>query len=252
MTKEELLNKQNEIDERIKQIWGENCSLDGITDIDKYLITEKRILWILKEMNRNYKKTGTINQREYLRNEAGYNLRTWNNVLRVTAGTIEFFNSNGSDVSRLAFNSLPKFEMVSGNKGVRYYNSNNRGEDVFPLDEIAMININKGIGGSSSKNSVIKAYYAKPEIRKLILEQIDYINPSVIIVCNSVEQLLCDLAEQDDISKYTAEIDSDNLYYKSGNRLIISTGHPLIRGQKKGLTSEKYCNDILDLIYDFA
>ena len=30
MNKEELIQKQNEIDERIKQIWGENCSLDGI------------------------------------------------------------------------------------------------------------------------------------------------------------------------------------------------------------------------------
>ena len=37
MNKEELIQKQNEIDERIKQIWGENCSLDGITDIDSYL-----------------------------------------------------------------------------------------------------------------------------------------------------------------------------------------------------------------------
>ena len=37
MNKEELLQKQNEIDERIKQIWGENCSLDGITDIDTYI-----------------------------------------------------------------------------------------------------------------------------------------------------------------------------------------------------------------------
>ena len=112
-----------------------------------------------------------------------------------------------------------------------------------------MINVHKGIGTSKSDNSFISAQYSKPEIRKLILDQVDYIDPNIIIVCNYVEQLLCDLAGIDDISEYQKLDDSYNLYYKTSKRLIISTGHPLIRGQK-GLTSEKYCNDILDIVYD--
>ena len=36
MKKEELLKKQNEIDEEIKNLWGKEASLDGITDIDTY------------------------------------------------------------------------------------------------------------------------------------------------------------------------------------------------------------------------
>ena len=75
MNKEELIQKQNEIDERIKQIWGENCSLDGITDIDSYLNSylnnELPTLWILKEMNRDFQKSGIVNQRELNRDIAG-------------------------------------------------------------------------------------------------------------------------------------------------------------------------------------
>lgn len=44
MTKEELLKKQNEIDEEIKNLWGKEASLDGITDIDTYLKNELHTL----------------------------------------------------------------------------------------------------------------------------------------------------------------------------------------------------------------
>ena len=248
MNKEELLQKQNEIDERIKQIWGENCSLDGITDIDSYLDSylnnELPTLWILKEMNRDFQKSGIVNQRELNRDIAGGSIRTWGNIMKVSAGIREYAASGGN--IQLHEKDLPKIMDESESKA--YYSDVSQGA-IFPLDQIAMINVHKGIGTSKSDNSFISAQYSKPEIRKLILDQVEYIDPKVIIVCNYVEQLLCDLAEIDDISKYQKLDDSYNLYYRSSKRLIISTGHPLIRGQK-GLTSEKYCNDILDIVYD--
>ena len=86
MTKEELIEKQEEIDRAIQKVYGTDCSLDGITDIDTYLQNELHTLWILKEMNRDFQKTGLFNQREFNKNGAGYNLRTWGNVMKVTAG----------------------------------------------------------------------------------------------------------------------------------------------------------------------
>ena len=244
MNKEELLQKQNEIDERIKQIWGENCSLDGITDIDSYINNELHTLWILKEMNRDFQKYGIVNQRELNRDIAGGSIHTWGNIMKVSAGIREYAASGGN--TQLHEKDLPKIMCESESKA--YYSDVSKCE-IFPLDEIAMINVHKGIGSSKSDNSFISSQYSRPEIRKLILEQVEYIDPKVIIVCNYVEQLLCDLAGINDISKYQKLDDSYNLYYRSSKRLIISTGHPLIRGQK-GLTSEKYCNDILDIVYD--
>ena len=248
MNKEELLKKQNEIDERTKQIWGPNCSLDGITDIDKYidvyLHNELNTLWILKEMNRDFKKTGIVNQRELNKEIAGGSIRTWGNVMKVTTGIREYAVSCGT--LKLQEADLPKIQEDSESKA---YKSSFSGDWIFPLDLIAMINVHKGIGGNKSDNAFIAAQYAKPEIKQLILDQVDYINPKIIIVCNYVEQLLCDLAGVDSISKYIKDSYSDNLYYRTDKRLIISTGHPLIRGQK-GLTSEKYCNNILNIVYD--
>ncbi len=244
MNKEELLQKQNEIDERIKQIWGENCSLDGITDIDSYINNELHTLWILKEMNRDFQKYGIVNQRELNRDIAGGSIHTWGNIMKVSAGIREYAASGGN--TQLHEKDLP--EIMGESESKAYYSDVSKCE-IFPLDEIAMINVHKGIGSSKSDNSFISSQYSRPEIRKLILEQVEYIDPKVIIVCNYVEQLLCDLAGINDISKYQKLDDSYNLYYRSSKRLIISTGHPLIRGQK-GLTSEKYCNDILDIVYD--
>lgn len=244
MNKEELLQKQNEIDERIKQIWGENCSLDGITDIDSYINNELHTLWILKEMNRDFQKYGIVNQRELNRDIAGGSIHTWGNIMKVSAGIREYAASGGN--TQLHEKDLPK--IIGESESKAYYSDVSKCE-IFPLDEIAMINVHKGIGSSKSDNSFISSQYSRPEIRKLILEQVEYIDPKVIIVCNYVEQLLCDLAGINDISKYQKLDDSYNLYYKSSKRLIISTGHPLIRGQN-GLTSEKYCNDILDIVYD--
>lgn len=195
-------------------------------------------------MNRDFQKSGIVNQRELNRDIAGGSIRTWGNIMKVSAGIREYAASGGN--KQLHETDLPN--IVEDSESKAYYSDVSQCE-IFPLDQIAMINVHKGIGTSKSDNSFISAQYSKPEIRKLILDQVDYIDPNIIIVCNYVEQLLCDLAGIDDISEYQKLDDSYNLYYKTSKRLIISTGHPLIRGQK-GLTSEKYCNDILDIVYD--
>ena len=116
------------------------------------------------------------------------------------------------------------------------------------MDEVAVMNIHKGIGGRSADNAFIAAQYNRPEVRKIILEQVEYINPKLIIVCNKVEKLLCDLAGVESITSFR-DGDDGAKFYNNGKRLIISVGHPLIMGQK-GMTSEKYCNSILDIVYN--
>ena len=89
----------------------------------------------------------------------------------------------------------------------------------------------------------IAAQYNRPEVRKIILEQVEYIDPELIIVCNKVEKLLCDLAGVESIASYR-DGDDGAMFYKNGNRLIISVGHPAMKN------SSKYCNSILDIVYN--
>ena len=81
MTKEELLNKQNEIDEEIKNLWGKEASLDGITDIDTYLKNELHTLWILKETNRDMLPKENFNQREFNKCGSGWGVGTYTNIM---------------------------------------------------------------------------------------------------------------------------------------------------------------------------
>lgn len=246
MTKEELLKRQNEIDEEIVNLWGKEASLDGITDIDTYLKNELNTLWILKETNRDMLPKENFNQREFNKCGSGWGVGTYTNIMKTNIGIIEYGASGGK--VKLYEKDLPKLVIEDGNRDYKSYRSEISQEQIFPMDEVAMINVHKGIGGKNSDNAFIAAQYNRPEVRKIILEQVEYINPELIIVCNKVEKLLCDLAEVESITSFR-DGDDGAKFYKNGKRLIISVGHPLIMGQK-GMTSEKYCNSILDIVYN--
>lgn len=246
MTKEELLNKQKEIDEEIINIWGKEASLDGITDIDTYLKNELHTLWILKETNRDMLPKENFNQREFNKCGSGWGVGTYTNIMKTNIGIREYAASDGQ--IKMYEKNLPKLVVQNGNRDFKSYYSEISKCEIFPMDEVAMINIHKGIGGRSSDNAFIAAQYNRPEVRKIILEQVEYINPKLIIVCNKVEKLLCDLAGVESITSFR-DGDDGAKFYNNGKRLIISVGHPLIMGQK-GMTSEKYCNSILDIVYN--
>ena len=53
-------------------------------------------MWILKEMNRDFQKSGIVNQRELNRDIAGGSIRTWGNIMKVSAGIREYAASGGN------------------------------------------------------------------------------------------------------------------------------------------------------------
>ena len=248
MKKEELLKRQNEIDKEIKKVWGLEGSLDGITDIDEWIKIEEnnelKTLWILKETNRDSLPKENFNQRDFNKNEAGWSTATYTNIMKVTMGIREYAVSGGVQQFE---KKLPKLLTENGNRDFKYYISPSDEEWIEPLKQIAIINVHKGIGSKKSNDTFIAAQYDKPEVRKIILDQVEYINPDIIIVCNKVDRLLCDLAGVDSISKYT-KYSCDTKYFEknvSKKQLIISTGHPL------GKTAQTYCDAIFEIIYGF-
>ena len=44
---------ESDFDEIIKEEWSSPVMYDGITDIERYIKTNPKILWILKETNEN-------------------------------------------------------------------------------------------------------------------------------------------------------------------------------------------------------
>lgn len=241
MTKDEILKRQNEIDDEIRKVWGTEGSLDGITDIDTYLKNELHTLWILKETNRDALPKENFNQREFNKIGSGWATATYTNIMKTIIGIVEYGASGGK--IKLYEKDLPSLVIENGNRDFKSYKSEFSHDQIFPMDEVAMINVNKGIGGKTSDDSFIATQYERPEVKKIILEQVEYINPELIIVCNHVEKLLCDLANVDSISEFR-DGDEGTKFYNNNGRLIISTGHPL------GKNSEKYCNSILDIVYN--
>lgn len=211
MTKEELLNRQKEIDEEIINIWGIEASLDGITDIEEWLKIEKyneiKTLWILKETNRKMLPKENFNQREFNKCGSGWGVVTYTNIMKTIEGIREY-GASGRDI-KLYEKDLPKLVIENGNRDYKSYYSEISKEQIFPMDEVAMINVHKGIGGRRSNNAFIAAQYNRPEVRKIILEQVEYIDPELIIVCNKVEKLLCDLAGVESIASYRDGDDGD-------------------------------------------
>lgn len=240
MDKEQILKRQNEIDKEIREIWGVSGALDGITDIDTYLKNELHTLWILKEPNRDALEKENFNQREFNKIGSGWATATYTNIMKTMIGIREYGASDGN--IKLMEEDLPPLAIEPGNRDFKFYISEMDGQ-IFPMDEIALINVNKGIAGKKSDDSFIAAQYNRPEIRNIILEQVEYINPKLIIVCNHVEKLLCDLAGIESITEYT-DADEGTKYFNTGERLIISTGHPMAKNSKK------YCNSILDIVYN--
>jgi len=237
--KKVLRKEQDRIDENIKSIWGENCTLDGITNIDKYADENLlHVLWILKEPNRtNVQPTGIFNQREFHYNGAKSAVQTYNNILRVTCGINEYALND----KKYMVDDLPKFESHKG-EDCKYYRTKEDG-DVYPLEEIAFININKEIGGEKTNDNFIKDMYSRPEVKKVILDQVNYINPDIIIVCNQVEELLLDLSNCKSMDDFQQEEDKVKWIY-TNDRLILSVGHPC----RKATTS--YCESILKVVYN--
>lgn len=242
MTKEEVLKEQEAIDAEIARICGNESGLDGIADIDKFLHFDgnHKILWILKEAGRpdNYDgKPYDYRMRfAYAADYSGWK-HTWGNVARVSYG----INTSCENGKELPYSELPKLSLYEGDSAP--YVTEADGTEIYPLDEIAIINVKKTFTTESRSNQgEINAEYNKPEVKKLLMRQVKYINPEIIIVANQVQKLAEDLAGIP-FADFTT-IDNLTRYAVSKERrVVIFTHHPALLGVTGGL--EAYYNSIM-------
>lgn len=129
---------------------------DGILDEKKYAAAEKKVLFILKEVNDF--AGGDLS--EHLKEGPRYQM--WYNVARWAYGLLYDF---------------PDFEEADA-----------WSSKLKALAQVAAINLKKASGTASSDMSVINAYAFRD--RELLLDQIAYIAPQVIVSCGVNDSLV--------------------------------------------------------------
>lgn len=197
-----VINMKNEaqLDESISKLW-KNPIYDGIVDIKKYKKSKFKILWILKEAN-NGGPGGNWNLRHFHDNVSVYPKwrKTYQKIIYTSFGIL---------------NSIEKFRDLPS------IDSNSKIDGQNVLENLAIINIKKNGGYSSSDQNVINKNY---ELHKdFINQQIELINPDVIINASRVWAVFYNYCGDNfkNIKQFQ--------YGLSNEKLIINAYHPNAR-----------------------
>jgi hypothetical protein len=221
MNTEVLKENCNLISEKIRKIGIDNdCHfvIDGIIDPEKYLNAKYRVLWILKEANSesvSWSYLENFKNKDWLL-RCGKNVPTLKRMIYTTYGILR--DCQWSDIPDAS--DEKSFE---------------------PLQEIALINIKKIPGGSTSEPDEIQAaYYGNQELLKF---QIETYNPNIVIFGNTLQFF----NKSDFVGLENAEkqiTDFGNHYYDTSDKLYIHTWHPAVRG----FADEEYVMDIVNIV----
>lgn len=249
MDAKELKQKQNELDEKIKKIWPHRAGLDGIVDIDEWMKRKIKVLWVLKETrDSSDNEESSFDYRKWVQfsGEKGKNL-TWTNIANVSLG-ISLYAENYLSAEHFSAENLPKLEIED--KSREFYVVCD-GDYIYPMSDIAVIDIRKAPlppdGKGTSNQDEIIAEYEKPEVKQLLLEQVEAINPDVVIIGCQVPHFAEDASKVKlDDFKFTDESKISRAYF-DGKKLFVYTHHPCLMGQTKEFT-QKYYNSIFEAV----
>jgi len=226
----ELKKQIKEIDKLIEKQYNINNEfdyviLDGIVDVEKYLKSDLKILWILKEPH-DKGEHGKFDMRHLIQ-DAKYvtglnpNMKaTFRNIIYSTFGILNNF---------ISWKKIEDFR--------------NNHELIDILQNIALINIRKLPGEARSKDKEIENAYIAHKL--LLLKQIEIINPDVIIGGGTIKHLYTDLqlskANKKTMTKFENIKNHPKAYFTADNKIIIETCHPAAK-----INQELYCNNIIN------
>jgi hypothetical protein len=219
MNKDTFRKKCDEITEQIKEI-DQLAVIDGVIDVDCYLNSPIKVMWILKETNSSgdWSIIDNFKKHEWLTN----NNRLMS-IRRVIYASYGIMHPEIKDWKSFPWSSEEECQKA--------------------LRNIAFININKLHGSSVADDNVIQDAYNKN--RALLKLQFDTYNPDVVIFGNTLryvnlEDFDGDFSEANKIK--TEEIDTH--YYPSKNRLYINAWHP---SYFNGVSDKNYVMDIVEI-----
>jgi hypothetical protein len=238
MTIQELTAKSKELDKLINSSITSTTEdtfpiLDGVVDPEKYLSAKYKILWILKEPYDDFDDDGVPFGGGWDLKEV---LKSKNSIQEYSGGKPTFkpmlYTSWGILNNFCLWDDMDDAEKVPSM--------------VEALKSIAYINVKKIPGHKSSYYKVIHEAYNQH--KDILLKQIDYINPDIIIGGSTIGLFLNDLG----ISRNdTIRHNGLNYFIKDG-KIFIEAYHPAQRTSSTGVTQEMYCNDIITAVQKWA
>jgi hypothetical protein len=224
MEKSELKKRIAEIDKLIDEKFegnGKYVIHDGIVDINKYLKSRFKILWVLKEP---HDKGGAPNGwdirdllKEYSKDENGLNPDMKQTFTPIIYTTYSILND-------LAWDEIS------------YINKDHSLIDV--LKSIALINIKKLPAGAKSFDNEIEEAYDK--YKSIILKQINDYEPDIIICGNTFRFLVSDLTKLYKLKGPEGQDDQTDSHFND-KLLILDVYHPAQISVKQ----EIYCKGII-------
>ena len=208
MTVEELTQAQKELHDEIQHFAEKHCSAnenlwpiyDGVKNIDAYLKSPLKIMWILKEP---YDEDGGGWEiSAAYKNEDGRKKATYR---RMAASTYGFINN-------IYYDDLVKVKDK---------------ESIFSaLDSIAYINLSKMPGNNRTTNTSAKAYYKL--WKDFLHKQIRIYNPNVIIFGGTMDYFEFDNEPQLFDTYFNSDVNPEckAKIYQHESRWLISIYHP--------------------------
>lgn len=185
---------------------------DGIINLELFNQQKYKVLWIMKETNGKFNIVSCF--KNYKKYKKGV-WKTWKNVERISSYIL-----NGLE---------------------------NRSSKIDALHKIAILNLKKTPGCSSTKMKNFSEYYKSSEnakIRKIIQEQIKNIKPDIVI-CGNVLQLLNKQLNYKN-SKCIEKLENmkNKNMYCFNNVLFINAYHPCYPIRSKYISSDQYCKSV--------
>lgn len=224
MNKEELQKRIDEIDAEISKITYDNRKAihDGIVNIDEYLNSEIKIMWVLKEVH-SVGDDGKWDLREALRslkNETETAMKegwtgTFNPIVYITYGIL----------NEKYWEEIP--------------NTWDDPKIIDILNKIAYVNLKK-VSGLSVANHVELIDYHK-KYHHILKMQIETFSPDVIICGNTLE--IFDYFG----TAYIENREENMIFYSSQEHIIIDAYHPYNRKLKQQI----YCDTIIKHVLDW-
>lgn len=206
---------------------------DGVIEADKYLNAPFKILWILKEPYDYFDEEGKPKG-------GGWHMRE----AIIPKKQLSDFKSGRKTFEPMIYttwsilnNFLKWNEMADIEKAPQMINA---------IKSISFINVKKIPGFKASSISVISENYNK--YKELLLTQIEYLNPDIIIGGSTLHLFLKDLG----VDTKTVNKKKEIYYYIHNGKLLIDAYHPAQRTYNTGVTKEMYCNSIINAVKKWA
>ena len=171
MTIEQIIETQKFNDNEIIRLWDPPVALDGIIEPKCWINVAVKVLWILKEQNAGGSENEVFDHRQYFRECAGSNpswKSTAGNIARVSYGILNKIY-DPEKIPKIGIDQNEGFAVVGDH-------------DIFC--DLAIINVKKTAGGSVADGHRLVSDYAIEAHKKFILQQIDFIDPDIIINCH--------------------------------------------------------------------